>query len=189
MNIVYGGSFNPPTKAHVKIVEILKSFKPKNIILLPVGDNYNKKDLVEFNHRYNMLKILFNDYVVSDLENSSNYKGTYNSLIELNKSYDDIYFVLGYDNLEKFKSWINYNNLIKDFKFIVISRSNFNTKEYLEKNFNEYITRFTIVDVNIDISSSVYRNNPFKNKELICESVLKYIDENKLYKGEINHVK
>ena len=73
LNIVYGGSFNPPAKAHLMIVEKLYStFKPENIIILPVGDTYNlQKHFNYYNHRFKMLEILFNEknYIeISNLE-------------------------------------------------------------------------------------------------------------------------
>ena len=84
MIIVYGGTFNPPTVAHRKIAEVVvKGFNPNKFILLPVGDRYTWKDqFVPFEHRFNMLKLLFKEdiFEVSDLENIDEYKGTYQSL-------------------------------------------------------------------------------------------------------------
>ncbi len=46
MLIIYGGSFNPVTKAHEEIVQILKEqFKNADILLIPVNkDNYSWKN-------------------------------------------------------------------------------------------------------------------------------------------------
>ena len=43
----FGGSFNPVTKAHVDLaLEIVKMFNMDKVIFVPVGDNYNKKGLI-----------------------------------------------------------------------------------------------------------------------------------------------
>ena len=49
----FGGSFNPVTKAHVDLaLEIVKMFNMDKVIFVPVGDNYNKKGLINEKHRY-----------------------------------------------------------------------------------------------------------------------------------------
>ena len=78
MNIVYGGSFNPPTKAHKLIIDkLFQIFMPDNIIVVPVGNSYGKKGLIEFSHRYNMAKLLDNRVVICDFEDKEEYTGTY----------------------------------------------------------------------------------------------------------------
>jgi len=43
MVLVFGGSFNPPTKAHLEIVEkLLERYEHARVLLLPVGDDYQK---------------------------------------------------------------------------------------------------------------------------------------------------
>ncbi len=183
MNIVFGGSFNPPTKAHYLIAKyILDNYPVENFIFLPTGINYNKKDLNLTKSRVDMLNIikekLGKKVVVSkmELENNSSYKGTLHSLNILNKEYKNIYFIMGADNLVQIETWINYEELIKNYKFIIINRDNINIMPVIEKyNIKDYI----ILDLKLDISSSNYRKT--KNKDLILEDVLKYIDENKLY--------
>ena len=57
---ILGGSFNPPHKKHIEIAQKLidKNYVNK-VIIVPTGDNYDRKDnLVQFEHRYNMLKLL-----------------------------------------------------------------------------------------------------------------------------------
>ena len=62
MNIVFGGSFNPVTIAHEKIVNlILSKFPDAKVIILPVGNSYNKPKLVSFNDRMTMLNLVFKD--------------------------------------------------------------------------------------------------------------------------------
>lgn len=56
----FGGCFNPPTNAHINLAKkVLKECKLDKVVFVPVGDFYDKKELVPAKHRYNMLKIAF----------------------------------------------------------------------------------------------------------------------------------
>ena len=58
----FGGCFNPPTKVHINLANaLIKSGLVDKVIFVPVGDYYNKQNLVSANHRYNMLKLLCNN--------------------------------------------------------------------------------------------------------------------------------
>ena len=52
----FGGSFNPPNNMHLKIaLNMLEKHKLDKVYFVPVGDFYNKADLLSAKHRYNML--------------------------------------------------------------------------------------------------------------------------------------
>ncbi len=183
MNIVYGGSFNPPTLAHFEIVDELKrKFNPENIIIIPVGNNYDEKELLPSYDRINMLNLMFQgDAVVSDIEtNTADYKGTYSTLEKLSKNYDNIHFVMGADNIVNITKWRNYKSLVMEYKFIIISRGNIDIKEFLAEELHEYIKNFIILDFDSEISSTKIRENLSKNKEMLHEKVYNYIIENNL---------
>ena len=56
----FGGSFNPPTLAHFEIVKsALKEANLDKIIIVPMGDKYQKSGLIPFEHRYNMISKMF----------------------------------------------------------------------------------------------------------------------------------
>lgn len=189
MIIVYGGTFNPPTIAHQKIADkVLEVFNPDKFILLPVGDYYTWKDLhVSFKDRFNMLKLAFQDSVfeVSKLENIKTYKGTYYSLKEIYNTYKtSVYFLLGADNLSYLDQWINYQSLIEEFEFIVLKREGFNVDEII-KRYHPHEDKFHIVEIDLNISSSAFRQDPSKHMEFIPSDVLKYIKEHKLYEVKV----
>ncbi|MBN3490301.1 nicotinate (nicotinamide) nucleotide adenylyltransferase [Acholeplasma equirhinis] len=186
MVLVYGGTFNPPTKAHFEIVEQLKlTFKPEKIIIVPVGNSYTwKQGLVSFKHRFTMLQNMFeNDeaILISDAEDKPDFKGTYALLEELSKTYQEIYFVLGTDNLINLDKWINYEKLLKEFGFVVISR-----RKYLADYtiFERFQTPYYKFYFDSDISSSRIRREFHKYKTDLKEEVLNYIEKEKLYQGE-----
>lgn len=185
MIIVFGGTFNPVTKAHVKIAQkIEEEFKPEKIIILPTGDSYTwKKDFVPFFHRKEMLKLVFNGdlFEILDLENVDNYQGTYQSLLKIKEIYQkDIYFLLGADNLLYINKWINYEKIIDEFKLIVVKRDNIFIEKYLTNNFPNQKDNFEIVNCNLPLSSSNFRADTTQ-KEIVDKKVYKYIIKNKLY--------
>ncbi len=183
MNIVYGGSFNPPQIAHKEIYNFLKSkFKPQSIIIMPVGCSYKKPSLIDGMHRFNMCKLNFKDAIISDLEiNNVEYKGTKDTLDRL--GLEDLYYVIGADNLVDLDTWINYKELLKKYRFIVFNRNHFDCDKIIKEKYSEYVNQFIIVDFCLDVSSSAIRENLEKNKHLLDASVYKYIVENKLYGG------
>lgn len=180
MNIVYGGSFNPPTKAHQEIISILfDSLKIDNVILLPVSNKFNKDGLIDDNHRYNMLSLLDKRVIVSDLELHKDFHGTYYSLKELSNKYDDIHYVIGADNLDNLNKWINFQNLIKEFKFIVVGRDNIDVINIIDTKYSEYKDRFIYIDASLDMCSTSYRET--KDENILTKEVYEYIKENHLY--------
>ncbi len=191
MIIVFGGTFNPVTKAHVEIAKkIEKEFNPEKIIILPTGNSYTwKKDFVDFSIRKKMLELVFKDdvYVISELENSKNYEGTYQSLLKIKEEFKrEVYFLLGADNLLYLNKWINYEKIIEEFKLIVVKRDNIFIEKYILNNFEKQKNNFKMFDCNMPLSSSSFRTNPSKS-ELVDEEVYQFILKNNLY-GVNNNV-
>lgn len=187
MNIIYGGSFNPVTKAHLEIIKLLKEkFNPENVIVMPVGDNYTWKNMTNFIDRYNMLKLVDDNFIISDFEQkNTNYKGSYYMLNEMSKEYDDLYFCIGADNLNDFDKWINYEKILENYNIVVFSRPNFNAFEVINKKYFKYKNKFHILDLNINISSSEIRKNVEKNKDDLDSRVYEYIKTHSLYRRDI----
>ena len=57
---VFGGSFNPPTVAHVSVAKhVLKNLENVDkVIFVPVSTKYNKNGLAPDNERFKMLKTI-----------------------------------------------------------------------------------------------------------------------------------
>lgn len=186
MNIVYGGSFNPVTLAHKEIVlNLIKKFSPNKVIIVPCGNNYNRKSLIDFSYRYEMLKLTMDikDVVISDIESKTdNYKGTLYTLNKLSEYYDDLYFVMGADNLVTIKTWINYETLLKNYNFIIFKRSNIDIYKYINDELYKFRDKFHIIEYNNLISSSIIREDINSHKDLLDDKCYKYIIKNNLYK-------
>lgn len=176
---VYVGSFNPVHKGHIKVANYLIDNKIVDKVLLLATPNYwNKQDLLNINDRVNMLKFFETEnIIVDDVHNNHEY--TYEILAELKKDYpnDELYLVIGSDNLEKLHLWKNIDLVLQN-KIIVLNRNNIKIEKYLER-FN----RDNFIIINdfdfIEISSTEIRNN----LDNICldNRVKNYIINNKLY--------
>ena len=186
---VYPGSFNPPHMGHFIIADsLIKDGILDKIIFVPTSDFYAKEGLVPAINRYEMLKLVTDKYnylEVSDLEvNKTTQNYTYQTLDSIQVLYpnDEIYLVIGSDNLKYLHTWKHYAYIMDHYKIISI-----------ERDFKEYdidmLDKVQVVQLHLeDISSTVVRNR-LKNKENISdfvpEEIINYIDKNGLYGSKV----
>ena len=169
---IYVGSFNPPHKGHIKIVDHLINNYLDKIIIIPTGNYWDKNDLIDIEHRINMLKLYKKENIIIDEENNK-IEYTYQILNILSKKYreDELYLVIGADNIINFDKWKNYEEILK-YNLIILNRSNIDIIKYLN-NLNKKDKYIIVNDLpSIDISSTMIRDK-IKNKE---EDLIKYID-------------
>ena len=103
--------------------------------------------------------------------------------IKLNPE-DEIYFICGTDNLSYMDKWMNSEEILNNYKILVIKREGEDIEELLNK-FYKYRDNIVVSDVvPYNISSTVIREK-IKNNEnvdnLIDKDILDYIKKNKLY--------
>jgi len=193
MIIIYGGSFNPPTFAHYEIAKFLTAkYQPKSLIFVPVGNNYDKRSLIPFKFRFEMVEIIANQLKhasVSDFEDQNGFEGTIQTLNYFQTLYKDenLYYVIGADNLLSIDKWINYQTLLENFKFIVINRESLNVKNIINENNNlkKYEHRFIIEKEfkQIPVSASLYRD--LNDDQVVLKEINDYIYRHQLYaRGE-----
>lgn len=182
---VYVGSFDPVHKGHEKIVDYLLSNNYLDkIIVIPTKDYWDKNDLLSLDIRETMLKIAFKEKATI-LTSLSKYSYTYQIINELRKEYDNLYLIIGADNMVNFDKWKNVEDILKS-NVLVLNRNDIDVNEYVNR-FKEKDKFIIISDYPpIDISSTYIRDmikeRKYENvKNYINESVLKYIIENNLY--------
>lgn len=186
MIIIYGGAFNPPTKAHYEIIKAVHEIlKPESFVLLPVGNQYNKKDLVSFNHRYNMLSLMKKHLpfiTISRLEELEYFKGTVNSLDALQESYKNrkLVLLIGADQYNSLDKWIDYERLIKNYALIVVTRPKY---EMDLTKYDHLGIKVSFLQHEIDISSTQIRTDLSGYKNNLIEEVYDYIIKENLYSG------
>lgn len=176
---IYVGSFNPVHVGHIHVVNyLLENNYVDKILLLPTPSYWDKTNLLDMNDRINMLKVYENDKVIVDTKHN-NYPYTYQVLNSLRKDYkdDELYLIIGSDNIEKFDLWEHVDEILEN-KVIVVRRDDTDIEKYTAK-FNT--NNFIIVNEfkPIDISSSRIRNN--KDYNYLDKEVYNYIKENNLY--------
>jgi nicotinate-nucleotide adenylyltransferase len=132
-----------------------------------------------------MLKFYENENIIIDNKNN-NLEYTYQILNSLKLEYkkDELYLIIGADNIINFDKWMNYKEILT-YNLIILNRSNIDALEYLVK-LNKKDNYIIVNDLpNIDISSTMIRNK-LNNKDYdlsmyIDDCVLNYIRENNLY--------
>ncbi len=195
--IVFGGAFNPPLNSHFSLAEqIVNEYENvEKIIFVPVNSKYQKSEIILSNeHRYNMLNLVCdkNDYFeVSDVElKSSRHLYTIETLNILKDEYKDreIVFTTGTDNLKEFNTWYNSEEIIKNFKVLVLERDEDCMDDIIASNqfLNANKDAFIKVKENIrsNLSSTFVREKIRRGKSiryLTPDEVYEYIKENKLY--------
>lgn len=186
MLILFGGSFNPPTIAHVEMAEILaKTYKEANLVITPVADHYKKPELMPFVNRYEMARLAFQHITactISDYEQTTQtFLGTINTVEHFLKQDNDIRVAMGFDLLKTLHTWISFDSLINKARFIVFDRQN-NCDAFIKSSpyLSQYQNRFEIINIDIVVSSSYYRET--LDATVIPMSVSSYIDEQGLYR-------
>ena len=177
--IVLGGSFNPPTIAHIEIANFIKKHISKDLLLLPNGNKYPTKELLSFEERLELIKMSFPNIEIDDYEKDIHFGGTVKYL-ELK---DHPFFVIGTDSLRDLVGWIDGKKLIENNKFIVFKRENDNVDEIFEKEIllRNNKSNFYIITISTsNVSSSKFRETFDAN--YVLDEVYDLIIKNGYYK-------
>ena len=196
--VVFGGSFNPPLNSHFSIAEqVLNEYEEvEKIVFIPVSKKYEKDGLEENYHRYNMLKLVIDknsNFLLSDIdmnENKSLY--TIETLEETQKQFSNkqIWFLIGSDNLKELHTWKRAEELVSNYKILVMERNEDKVEEIIKQNELLNCYKENIEKLNEEIRSnfsSTYIRAQIKKKKsvryLLPDEVYEYIKENNLYRG------
>lgn len=194
--VVFGGSFNPPTNAHFGLAEqILNDYDVDRLFFMPVGDHYPKPGLLPATVRVDMLREAchaHDGFEVSTIEvESEKQLPTIETMELLRTQYinQDIWFVMGTDNLRDLPNWDRYEDILRDFSLLVLERGEDDASSIVEEYDVMKQYRANIIIMNEEVrstcSSTIVRNRIREGKRvsfLIPESVNNYIRDNKLYR-------
>jgi len=208
--LILGGTFDPIHIGHLIIAEgALNNLGIEKCILIPSSSPPHKDKIhTENNLRLEMVKIAIEGnegLSVSDIELRRE-EPSY-TLITLNELkdeglYEELYFLIGADNLTEIKTWYNFDALLEITRFVIVPRSG------CEKSFNliqrvksgkkiddiddeglsyliDNIDRIDTLNLPmIDISSTYIRELLYTGKSikyLVPDGVIDYIYEHNLY--------
>lgn len=194
--VIFGGTFNPPTRAHLDIAtEALYYLDAEKVLFVPVSDLYKKDDVEISYHRVNMLNLAIGNFRRLEIDftevDSIKLTYTYETVEKIKSRYQDkeLFLLIGADNLEDFKNWKNQRSIMENCSLLVVNRNNSSIDEIIESN--EILTEFKdkIIEApieEIEISSTEVRNRIASGElegleNLVDKEVIDYIVENKLY--------
>ena len=162
---ILGGTFDPAHKGHLEISkQAKKRFVLKNIIWAITKKNpfkdkskSNLRSRIQFAKKIigknNYIKIKFYEEVI----NSNRTIDLINYLSKEKKN--EIYFIMGADNLINFHKWYKWKSIVKRCNILVFDRHGYKAKSLKSVTFNETDNKnITFVKFNkVNISSSQLR--------------------------------
>ncbi len=174
---LYVGSFNPVHNGHIKVINyLLNNNLVDKVIVLPTPNYWDKQDIINVKDRINMLKFFETDNIIIDSIHN-NYPYTYQVIDSIKKDYDDeLYLVIGSDNLEKLYLWKNIDKILEN-KIIVLKRGNDDIDKLLEKYPKDRFIACNDFEF-LDVSSTEIREGNTNN---VDDKVVQYIKRNNLY--------
>ena len=185
-----GGSFCPPTNAHIELSKkCIEEGLCDKVIWVPVNDAYKKATNISARHRVEMVKLaLKNEPNIDFSLHELDYKDivyTIDSLKILQKLHleDKIMFIAGADKMG-FK-WFQREEMVRDFGYIVTSRGDIDCQDMINnsKNLSKWKENIRVLNYDSDVSSTQVRNEIriLGRSVQTPASVMKYIKENKLF--------
>jgi len=163
---IFGGSFDPPHKAHLKISKIsLKKIGLKKVYWVVTKKNPLKgKPFYSISERVKKskkilkknknIKVVYLDKIIS----SSRTIHTINYFID-KKNQKNLYLIIGSDSLLKFHKWKSWKKIVKLTKLVVFSRKGYD-KDGKNSKVVKYLNKKNIIFINnkfYNISSSKIR--------------------------------
>lgn len=210
---LFGGTFDPIHCGHVKAAEsVQRIFDFDRILFIPsyIPPHKESVDVASAEHRLKMVELAltpFDRFSPSSIEIDA--RGTSYSIVTLNRIKEmfpraDIYFLLGIDAFVEIETWKDYENVLEQCSFIVMSRPGYSldqAKQVLSDKYNQriievrgpvpmdnagfFIHKIFLCPIHtLDISSSEVRKRVGKNQSiegLVPEIVGNYIKEKRLY--------
>lgn len=186
---LFFGSFNPIHIGHMVIANYMLEYtgiKQLWFVVSPQSPFKQKISMLDGYQRIELInRAIGDDYTrfkVSDIEfNLPIPSYTINTLTYLGEKYPSHQFsiIMGEDNLENFKKWKNWEQIIEKYSILVYQRPNCTKSDLLENK------KVKLVDAPLmEISSSFIRNAIKEKKDIryfLPEKVYSYIDEMNFY--------
>ena len=162
---ILGGTFDPAHKGHLEISkQAKKRFELKNIIWAITKQNpFKNESRSNLKSRMQLAKKIIgkNNYIkVKFYEEKIGSNRTVDLIEHLNKEKkNEIYFIIGADNLINFHKWYKWKSIIKKCNILVFDRQGYKAKSLKSVTFTETSKKsLTFINFNkVNISSSQLR--------------------------------
>lgn len=194
---IYGGSFNPPHKGHIRLAEVmLEAARLDKMLIVPAGIPPHKQgvSLADDKDRMEMCRLAFpgEKYEISDIELKREGKSyTVLTVEELRKKYQDdsLFLIIGSDMLLCFDKWFRYKDILKEVTLCVATREVEIEKEELLRYADEKLgiseNDIIVSDISAFECSSTEVRRIMKEggntERFLTDSVRGYIMDNEIY--------
>ncbi len=193
---IFGGSFNPVHMGHINIAKaVMSEFKLSRLIFLPNANPPHKdaEGIIPAFHRYNMVKLAIDGmagFELSDYEMHMDKPSyTIDTMRYMRAIYSaEPYFIIGADSLYTLDRWKNFDELIKECRFIVADRdcSEGSDIKKAADRINDMGGSVNLMSMQrYNISSTEIRQGIAENKDMsayLPTEVWEYIRKNNLYR-------
>ncbi|MFW5847898.1 MAG: nicotinate (nicotinamide) nucleotide adenylyltransferase [bacterium] len=194
---ILGGAFDPITNGHIQTAKFVLNTSGEfdEVWLMPSYNHMMGKEMTDSKHRLEMCKLASQTdgrIKVFDYEIENQLSGeTYNLFKRLKQSElnENINFsmIIGLDNANYFDKWVNYQELERMTRFVVVPRKGVDRDLSVDWYLKEpHIFLNNESDI-MEISSTMVRDeikldrNSKKLEKWIDPNVMNYINDNKLY--------
>jgi len=198
MNIgVLGGTFDPIHSGHIVVAEETRArLNLAEVLFVPSAQPWLKEgsSILAAEHRVQMVRLAIADapcFKLSTVEiDRAGPSYTVDTIAELQTilgSGDELYFILGWDNLVQLPRWREPSRLIKMCRLVALPRPGYLLPDLysLEAVIPELSQRLILLDKpEVDISATEIRNRVAQGlsiRHLVPELVDEYIKKYKLY--------
>lgn len=199
---LYGGTFNPPHKGHVRMANAFyESFKPDKMLIVPNKRPVHKicEDLALDEERLEMCRLAFSDpkFEVSTMEIEREKESfTLYTVASLKEAYPEaqIGLLIGSDMFLSFHKWYHYQEILKDVTLYVASREDEVSRDTLRSYAFEKLRLYLRGDSHekvqilplepLEVSSSELRAGIGAGEDesvFLDPAVLDFIKEHKMY--------
>lgn len=187
--LVYGGTFNPPTLAHMKIVETCQErFPESDIWVMPSGIRRDKVFDTDKNHRINLIQAMIRDLPFSGVveidqtEMDDEVTETVATVERHKLTFPgrSFRYIFGADSYLSMPTWDRGDVLQQELPMLIVPRDG---SHILDLAANAELLE--LPQMSKAISSTLVRENIAKGEHignLVCKGVAEYIEQTRLYR-------
>ena len=185
---IFGGSFDPPHKAHQNIVKLaLQKLDIEYLLVVPTYLNPFKdrwhtppqKRLEWCKTIFSDTKVLVDDYEIKEQKSVP----TYQSINYFNQKYSVRYLIIGSDNVAKLTKWYNFRWLNEHIIWVIFTRDGHSID-------TTHLREYIIIPMDIPISSTDIRDKHIVDMvdDSIKSSVIKTLRNKMTLDERINNI-
>lgn len=185
---LFGGSFDPVHKAHIKLAEAAKDeFRLDKIIFIPARiPPHKKRKLAPAADRLKMISLALKNracFCVSPYElDKKSISYTFRTVRHFRRKYPraDIFFIMGSDSLKELKTWKKPEEILASCRLIVFRRKGIKIKPSRNLNAKILFSRKTLPGISATEARSAAANRR-KLESLVPAQAACYIRKKGLY--------